>query len=408
LHGSPTIANVTQATAGTSRRLAFWFLALLLGLFLAAASAPSPLYPIYQLEWQFAPSTLTAVYAVYAFGALGALLVTGRVSDHVGRRRVVAIGLVIQLSAMAVFVAATGVQALFVARVLQGVATGMAAGAISAWLLDLEPPNRPRLGSLIGGVALVGGLGVGALASGLLVDKAPYPLHLVYWLFGAAYLLGLLALPAMPDVVARTPGWQRSLRPQIGVPAAARLEFLTTAPSMVALWAVGGFYLALGPSLAISLIGAANHVAGGAVIAALMVTAAAASYLAGRAEPRRALVRGSCLLMIGVALSLLAVAAGSFGGLLIGSAISGVGFGPAFSAILRTLLPLAPADRRAALLAAIYVEVYLSFSLPTIAAGFAAGIVGLAETAYAYGAVAIALAAITMVALMRRTVDRSD
>jgi hypothetical protein len=44
----------------------FWFLAVLLGFFLFAASAPSPLYGIYARLWRFSPTTITAIYAVYA------------------------------------------------------------------------------------------------------------------------------------------------------------------------------------------------------------------------------------------------------------------------------------------------------------------------------------------------------
>jgi MFS family permease len=93
-----------------SRATAFWLLAFLLGALLFAASVPSPLYSVYQAMWGFSPSTLTLIYAVYAFGALAALLISGRVSDHAGRRRVTGVGLVIQVAAMFAFVAAQGVE----------------------------------------------------------------------------------------------------------------------------------------------------------------------------------------------------------------------------------------------------------------------------------------------------------
>ncbi len=80
-----------------SRQASFWLLGGLLAAFLFAASAPSPLYAVYQARWQFSPLTLTTIYAVYAFGALAALLTTGRLSDHVGRRRVMALALTLQI-----------------------------------------------------------------------------------------------------------------------------------------------------------------------------------------------------------------------------------------------------------------------------------------------------------------------
>src|SRR5919204_6918798 len=133
--------------AAISRRTGFWLVAVVLGLLLAAASAPSPLYAVYAARWDFSSTTLTTVFAVYALALLVALLTTGQLSDWIGRRRVLVIGLIVQTASMIAFVVAQGVAMLFVARVLQGIGTGVATGAISAWLLDLEPIEAPGLGS---------------------------------------------------------------------------------------------------------------------------------------------------------------------------------------------------------------------------------------------------------------------
>jgi MFS family permease len=387
-----------------SRARSFWLLAALLMFLLFAASAPSPLYAVYQAKWGFSSTTLTVIYAVYAFGALGALLITGRLSDHLGRRRVVTLGLIVQIAGMVAFVAAQGVEALFVARTLQGVGTGIATGAVSAWLLDLQPPDNRRLGSLVGGIAPVAGLAAGALGSGLLVQYGPDPLHLVFWVLIAVFALGLVAMPVIPDPVSRTPGWLHSMRPEIGMPPAARSLFVASAPSLIAVWAVGGLYLSLGPSLAISLLGSDSRIAGGLVIAALLGAAAVASALAGAADPRLAAIRGSIVLIVGVAITLVAVAVGSIVGLYVGSIIAGLGFGPTFSGILRSLAPVVAPDKRGALFASIYVVVYLSFSVPAIFAGIAVTSFGLRGTTNAYGLVVMALAVLTTIAVSRRPV----
>jgi len=386
-----------------SRTAAFWLLACLLASFLFAASAPSPLYSVYQAMWRFPPSTLTLIYAVYAFGALAALLITGRLSDHAGRRLVTAIALVVQITGMLAFIVAQSAEWLYAARVLQGVGTGMAAGAISAWLLDLQPHDNPRLGSVVAGIALLAGLALGGLGSSLLVEYGQDPLHLVYWLLAAVYALALAILPFIPDPVPRAPGWLRSLRPEMGVPRPARSPFAFSVPSMVAIWAVAGLYLSLGPSLAVALVHTENRVAGGLVIAALLGGGAIASFVVRAAEPRAILVWGSAILIGGIGLTLLAVALDSTFGLYAGSVIAGLGLGPAFSGALRTVAPRAPPDARGALLAAIYVVVYLAFSVPTIVAGFAVQIFGLRGTTFGYGLMVMALAAVTTVAVAGRT-----
>jgi MFS family permease len=109
------------------------------------------------------------------------------------------------------------------------------------------------------------------------------------------------------------------------------------------------------------------------------------------------------ILTVGVGITLAAVGLDSLAGLYVGSVIAGVGLGAAFSGVLRSVTPFAPPNKRGALLAAIYIVVYLSFSLPTIGAGVAVSQYGLRETAYGYGLVVMALAAMTAVLGSRGT-----
>ena len=384
-----------------SRPVSFWLLAVVLFALLFAAGAPSPLYVVYESRWDFSAIVLTAVFAVYALALLVALLVTGRLSDYLGRRPVLAAGLVFQVAAMVAFLLAEGVAMLFVARTLQGVATGIATAALSAWLLDLEPRERPGVGSVVAAVAPLAGLALGALASGFLVQYGPDPLRLVFWLLLGAYLLALLALPAIEDVATRRPGWRASLKPEVRVPPAARSLFAASAPVLVAAWALGGLYLSLGPSLAISLLGSESHVAGGLVIVALAGTGALVSALTHAVEPRLLVARASLALLVGIAITLVAVATGSTVLLYLGSTVAGAGFGPAFAGVFRSLAPLAPPEGRSGLVAAIYIVSYLAFSVPAVAAGVALTHYDLADTTYGYGAVLIALAGFTAFAVGR-------
>src|SRR5262249_49384138 len=154
------------------------------------------------------------IYAVYSLGALAALLILGRLSDHVGRARVVALGLVIQVAGALTFIAAQDSSSLYLARILQGVATGIAITALSAWLVDLQPPEKRSFAGLVGAAAPMAGLATGALGSGALVQYAPDPLHLVFWLLAAAFLLALVAIWFIPDSSARNGDWRRTMRPQ--------------------------------------------------------------------------------------------------------------------------------------------------------------------------------------------------
>jgi MFS family permease len=386
----------------TQRATSFWWVAALLVASLAGASAPSPLYPIYQREFGFSALTLTAIYAVYAAGGLFGLLVTGRASDHVGRRPVVTVSMGFQLLATVAFLVADNELTLYLARILSGLGVGIGVGAASAWLVDLQPPSNPRLGGVISGVSAMLGLGLGAIGSGLLVEFGPDPTHLVYLVLGIIYALGLLSLFFVPDVSPRRPGWLRSLVPEIGVPPSARRAFVDVLPSMVAMWALAGLFLALGASLAISLVERPSPAANGLLIFLLLGVGAVASLLVQSRDVKRLMVVGLGLLIAGVAVSLVGVYLRQVSVLFIGSLVAGIGLGPAYSAILRTLTPLAPPDKRSALLAAVYVVVYASFSIPTILAGLLAGTLGLPATAYGYGLVVGLLASVTTVVVAMR------
>jgi predicted MFS family arabinose efflux permease len=173
-------------------------------------------------------------------------------------------------------------------------------------------------------------------------------------------------------------------------------------PTSIAIWALAGLYLSLGPALAVALTKSTNRIVGGLVIFSLMGVGAVASAAVQRRDPRGLLIAGSIVVVIGVGLTLAAVAAGSSALLYAGSTIAGIGFGPAFSGVVRGLGPLAPPEQRGALFAALYIVVYLAISVPTIAAGVATSHYGLNDTTYVYGAVVMVLAAATAVAVLRR------
>jgi MFS family permease len=390
--------------AKVGRTPAFWLLAVILGLLLFAASAPSPLYVVYQAQWGFSEITLTSVFAVYALALVAVLVIAGSVSDQLGRRPTLALSLVLETASMILFAEAQSVSWLFAARTLQGAATGLALGTISAALLDLQPQRRPRLGALLGATMPLVGLAAGALGAGLLVQYGPDPTRLVYWLLVGAFAVSVLVVVAIPETVRRDQSWRQALRPTIGVPSRLRGPFLATVPCLVATWALGGLLLALGPSLTAGVLGYTSHATGGVAIFVLAGVSAVASVLFRDVRARASARGGLCALIVGVAVVLVGLQAGSLALFLVGAATAGLGFGPAFSGAFRALSSLAPSEERAGLVSSILAVSYLAFSLPAIAAGAAVTTLGLHQTADIYGVTLIVLAA-AAIALSRRLPD---
>lgn len=378
------------------RVASFWVLGVVLILLLFAVSAPSPLYSVYQARWHFSETTLTVVFAVYALALLVTLLLTGALSDHLGRRPVILAALSMEVAALAMFIAAHGVALLFVARVLQGVATGAATGALSAGLIELQPEGETRLAPLVNSSAPSLGLAAGALVTSALVQYGPAPTRLVFWLLVGCFALGGAAVLAMPEPGSRRPGVLGSLRPRAGLPPEARPTFLVALPCLVSLWALGGFYMSLGPSLAAALLHSQNLMWGGLAIFLVTGTGAGASILLRGSPAPAAMSGGSLALLAGLCVTVVGIATGTGAVFMLGSAVAGFGFGLAFLGVFRTLSALAPPQQRAGLIATIYVVAYLAFSVPVVIAGIAATHTGLRATSLAYGGALIALVTIAL------------
>ncbi|GLY18385.1 MFS transporter [Kineosporia sp. NBRC 101677] len=391
-----------------SRRAAgFWLVAVTAVVFLAAASAPSPLYVVYQQEWHFGALMLTVVFAVYAAVLLLTLLVVGGLSDFVGRRPVIVAAIALEIASLAVFLVADDVADLIVGRGLQGLATGVGLGALSAAISDLAPPERPSLAAGLNVASPTFGLASGALLSGLLVQFAPMPRTLVFDVL-TILLIVLLAACAvvLPAPSERRPGALASLRPTASVPPAARRAFRNALPVLIATWSIGGLVLSLGGSLAVGVFGVDNHVIGGIVVTAMAGSGSLAAFLA-RARPARAtMLSSSVVLVAGMTTVLLAVTVTSLTLFFTGLVITGYGFGAGFVGALGSVAQLARPQERAELLSAVFVPSYGAFGGAAVIAGLAVPQFGLKPTTMVFGVVVIALALLAIAAEL--TVRRQE
>lgn len=380
-------------------------LASLIVSLLSASSAPTPLYAIYQQRWGFSPITTTIVFGVYALAVLASLLTLGRLSDYVGRRPVLLAALAVQVAALVVFATAGGVGELLIARVIQGLATGAALGAIGAALLDVDKERGAFANALSPGL----GTGTGALLSALFVRYLPAPTHLVY-----LALIGIIAIQAvgvwlLRETVTRTRVPAAALTPEVKLPRSVRGLVLAASPVLFAVWALAGLYAALGPAIVHALTGSSSVVLGAASLTLLTVTAVGSTYLLRHAPARTVMLTGIAALVVGVAITLVALGTGSAALFFAGTAVSGIGFGSGFQGGIRTVIPAAAPHERAGVLSLLFTVSYLGLGVPAVAAGFlAVHGAGLTGAARDYGAALIVLAALAFAALSRtrRTAER--
>jgi MFS family permease len=361
--------------------------------FSASGAAPTPLYHEYQEHFGLTPFIITIIFAAYVFSLLFALLTVGSLSDYVGRRPAILAALAANIVAMVVFMTAGSAGALIVARAVQGFANGLAITTLAATILDTDKERAPLLNS----VTAFAGLSAGTLGAGALVTFAPAPEQLIFIVLLILSGVEAAILWFMPETATPKPGALASLRPHIHVPRVARATFAAITPVNIASWSLGGFYFSLMPSVVRAATGATLPIIGGLVVAALTVAGAVAVIILRKLDPERILALGIITLTVGVLITLGGIQLQNVNVMLFGTLVGGTGFGTVFSGTLRSVLAYAQPGDRAGLLSAYFVEGYLAFSLPALAAGFLAPVVGLTRTADFYGAGVILLAITSLI-----------
>ncbi|MFC8532082.1 MFS transporter [Nocardia sp. NPDC057227] len=384
------------------QRWAYPLVLVATGVALGVSGAPAPLYGLYESEWNLSPLTTTVIFAVYAVAALAAVLVTGRISDVLGRKPVLLGAFGTMIAGLVVFVAADSVPMLVLARALHGMAVGATVVAGAAALLDLRPHRGARSGQL-SGVAFNVGMAVTILGSALLAQYAPYPLRTPYVVISVVCLAIAAGVIALREPhAARVAGRIRIARPS--VPAEIRGDFWFSAIGVMAAWSVLGVLLSLYPSLAARQTGIHNLVFGGAVVAATALSAALVQLVATRVPARRAAVVGD----IGMAFALLALipalATHSWVAVLLAGVFLGATFGLGFGGSLRHLSDVVPQHRRGETMSAYYLLAYTAMALPTVLAGWAANTWGLSTVfPWFVSAAAVACLVAAGLGLRRRT-----
>ncbi|MDJ1135044.1 MFS transporter [Streptomyces iconiensis] len=394
--------TAAQRAGGPRRTLwkgAFPGVAAVFVLFLAASSVPSPLYALYQQQWHFAAWALTVVFALYVVGLLGSLLVVGALSDHLGRRPVLAAAIGLEMVSLVLFFTAGNVFLLAAARVLQGIATGAAMTTLSATLVDLEPSHARGRAGVITSVSPMAGLALGALGSGVLVEFGPAPTRLVYAILFGAMVLAAVFATLMPETSLRRPGAVASLRPQVRMPAHLRADIVPVVPAMIASWALAGMYLSLGPSVAAQLLGLHSHLVGGVVVTLLAGTGALTVTLLRSRPVSSLLAPSSALLALGVLISLAGIAENLVWLSAAGSVVAGAGFGASVLATFGTFARIAGPHERSSVFALANVISYLGNSVPAVLGGIAVTALGLRTAVDIY---ALAIVVITSSALVLR------
>lgn len=381
----------------TRRDLSFALLAYAFAAIMIGTTMPTPIYALYAEEMHFAVLTTTIIYATYAGGVLFALLVFGRWSDAIGRRPVLLAGIGFALASAVVFLVADSVPVLMVARVLSGLSAGVFAGTATVAVIEAAPPAWRGRAAAVATVANIGGLGAGPLLAGLLVQYAPYPLHLPFIVHIVLAVLAGVAVAVVPETSPRTGriGFQR-----LSVPAEVRTVFAIAALAAFAGFAVMGLYTAVAPSFLANVIGIDNSAVAGAIVCSIFAASALTQVAVNGMPTGRAVAIGCGLLVAGMAILSAALYFSSLAGLIAAVVVSGAGQGMSFSRGLAAVVEGSPVDRRAEVSSTYFVVAYIAISLPVVFEGLAAREWGLRTAGVTFAIAVAVLAAACLVAIL--------
>ena len=362
---------------------------------------PTPLYPLYRMQFGFSLLMLTVIFATFAVGVIVALLLFGRLSDEIGRRRTLLPGLGLSALSAVAFLLAQGVGMLFVGRMLSGLSVGIFIGAATATLVDLAPEARGRA-TLVATMVTVGGVGFGPLLTGVLSELAPSPLRLTFAIDLALLVPAAAVVWAMPEPApAIGPFRVRPQRPR--VPSEMRAVFVRAALAAFAGFAVLGLFTAVAPGFLGQILGIQNRAIVGLVVFSVFAASAVGQTVLIRILGTAALLAGCIGLIAGMGLLALGLDRSSLALVVAGAVVAGLGQGLSFRAGLAAVNEAAPADRRGEVASSYFVVAYVALSLPVVGVGVLAGLLNLRAASVIFAALVAVMAATVLVLLRRRT-----
>jgi MFS family permease len=350
------------------RQVAFWLLALVLGVTMAGTTLPTPLYVIYQSRWHLSAAMVTVTFAAYAAAVLATLLLAGRSSDEAGRRPVMAVALAASALSTVVFILAPDVGALIAARIVSGLSAGLMTGTATATLTELIPASGRRRASLVATAANMGGLGVGPLFAGLFAQYAPHPTTLVFEVYLAVLAAAALIVLLMPETV--LPRTRPALRfAGLGIPERGRGEFIAAAVAAFAAFALLGLFSSLVPGFIGDTLHEGSHAIQGAVVFLLLAVGTVTQVALSRFSSRRVVLAGLGMFLAALVLIATALAEAGMALFLVGTAAGGVAVGAIFLGSLATASRLAPAERRGHVISTFFVACYAGLIIPVLGVG---------------------------------------
>jgi hypothetical protein len=370
--------------------------AFALFLITAAVNLQAPLYAAYAKASHMGAGAQTLAFACYVAGLIPSLLLLGGLSDRVGRKLPLMVGLALSAAATALTMRWPRLEALAIARGCCGVATALMTGSGTQFLVELlgsGPQASTRAARIVAATTSLG-FGSGSLATGLCLvafhDQTTPPTYGGYLIIAA---IGFVALCMIRQpTFARSSSWVR-------LPVFRREARWYSVAILIA-WSAAGMTIALVPAALSS-----QHHEGWAGFSAFFVisTGFVVQPLARKLSSLRALAVGLLLVPIGFSLLITAVFTMSLPLLMAGAMLTGAAcYGFIYLAGLAAISTSTNSADRARASAGYFLFAYAGFSVPVVLSGALADRLGVPSVLVLFDCMLTLTTALFGTALWRR------
>lgn len=355
----------------------------------AASATPIPLYDIYRQSDGLTYYDLALTAVVYFVGAITALLIFGRISNHLGRKPVALLIFLLTFIAIVILLDVNSATSLIIGRLILGFACGLASSALTSYIADSGASLPHWVPSAVISNSPMVGLTIGAIVSGSLVEFAPYPRVLCYVVILIILCICTFLIILSKETVEKSSGVIASFKPKFSLPHADKRLFPIAAITFVSTWAMGAFYQAFGPSIAVDKLGTHSTLMIGILFSSYLLPSAIGGPLTAKFTPANIQRLGMIVFTLAVFGIISSLKFSNITIFIICSVIAGASQGAVLTGSIRSLLADIKLKERAGVLSLIYAVSYTGAAIPSFIAGQLSHYMDLFHVSLFYGFLAL-------------------
>ncbi len=335
----------------------------------AASATPIPLYNIYHKQEGLTYNDLALTAVVYFLGAITALLIFGRISNHLGRKPVAFLIFILTAIATIILLDIKNASSLIIARLILGFACGLASSTLTSYIADSGQTLPTWLSATIISNSPMIGLTIGALISGYLVEFAPYPRTLAYIIILIILAICTILIIFSKETIKKNKGVIKSLKPKLLLPHTNKRLYPIAASIFIATWAMGAFYQAFTPSIAVEQLGTKNTLIVAILFSSYLLPSAIGGPLTAKFAPVTVQRVGMIVFTFTLIIIILSLKLSLLWLFIFSSSIAGITQGAVLTASIKSLLVNINMKQRAGVLSLIYATSYTGAAVTSFFAG---------------------------------------